>query len=216
MKTTAKVLLVISSLFSLALHANTELEMTSKLKPSKHTRDNWYIEFALYPAGEMRVDHERDSNQKLNADARFGAQFGVGATVNQKLLIGGELNSFVLFKDTKHSTFQKTEASISNTNLMAVATFFPWEEGLFFRGGLGLSNASVEVKEKALFLDYKHTDSMSGYGLVIGTGYAWWIGKSFNMSAKLDYNHSFYNKEIFKQNVNTISYWTAGIGFHWF
>ena len=217
MKTTLKALLALSALLSFTAQAD-DLVMTSNLKPSKHTRDNWYIEFALYPGGEMHVDHDNSKyGKKVKADTRFGAQFGAGATVNQNLLLGGEINSFVLMKETKHSAFSRTESSISNTNLMAVATLFPWEEGFFFRGGLGFAATSLEYKDKLLGIELKDTQSINGYALAVGTGYAWWIGKTFNMSAKLDYNYSFYNnKKLFGDKINAVSYWSAGLGFHWF
>jgi len=215
-----------SSTFAIAQtdsSTNTQEQVpTSKLRPDGgiHVRDNWYIEFALYPAGDMKITTSGGSESTGLNDhrtSRFGAQFGAGATVNSRLLFGGEISSFVVAEEKKFGG-GKITGTVSVANLMPMLTFFPMHEGLFLRGGVGLTNAKFEIKASGFGVNATTDDSISGYGYLVGAGYAFWLGKGFNLSVKLDYNQQFYNDKIFSSDykIKEIDVWMLGIGFHWY
>ena len=86
-------------------------------------------------------------------------------------------------------------------------THFPKEEVFFIRGG-GLSNIGYTIKGSGN--DIKCTET--GYGILGGVGYAFWIGKSFNLTLNLDYSRQFYSGDIADSSNFTIAY----LGFDWY
>lgn len=223
-----KIILLTSLLSASFLNAattqgNDSDQLTAKTDAqNNYVRDTWYIEFALFPTAGIDI-YTKGSNEEHHYGHKdtFGLQFGAGATVNPYLLLGGELSGFGYKNEERQfDGFYKRENRISISNLLGVATFFPWEKGLFLRGGFGISQAKLERKEKIFGYSKTYEDTVSGVAAVAGLGYAWWLGKSFNLSAKLDYSEQFYNKKIKftddKVTLDRVSTWMLGIGFHWY
>lgn len=211
----SKVLLAFSLASSSMAFANKEVE-SSKSSDSVHQRDTWYIEFAVSPVAGATVHSEDEATTIKDDFTKFGMQFGVGATINSKLLLGLDLNAFNATSNKRVGNV--TRRSWTSSNTLAVATFFPKEEGLFFRGGLGLAQSSMEFEVDPIIGNTStERDNVHGIGTLVGVGYAWWVGKQFNLSAKLDYSEQFYNnRKIHDAKLDRVSFWTLGMGFSWF
>jgi hypothetical protein len=140
--------------------------------------------------------------------ATFSFDFQIGASLTPRLLLGGELTVFVAA--ISRDTFAGTEnASVAMTNLNAVLTFYPFQRGLFLRGGLGLSSisTSLELPRQPTF-----TKDASGVDIALGVGYAWWIGQRFNLSGNLDWSRQSYGGRDFDGSA----FWRLSLGFGWY
>lgn len=128
--------------------------------------------------------------------------FKVGATLSPRLLVGFDLST------VRSATDQYGVATaIQVTNYDAVATFFPMETGLFVRGGVGLSAFTYE---ETGFSDV----TASGGNVLVGVGYAWWLGRTFNLTANLDFSAQSYSGG--SANVDSTRLWTLWVGFDWY
>lgn len=186
------------------------------------TRDTWYIGFTIYPAGNLTVkyDDEFELLKDFDKKSAAGFQFGGGATINSKLLVGGEIISFSQVKENDELDFDNSLTETA-TGIMGVATFFPMEKGFFVRGGLGLTSLTLQSDlEFDDGTEDSDSDSVRGYGILAGVGYAWWLGQSFNLTANLDILHQSYNEEIgnpdYDIKVKDLNAVMAGIGFQWY
>lgn len=180
-------------------------------------RSPWYASFAIGGG---------DGNLRLAAPAGLGARtisfhdfFGkgaatfafdveIGATVTPRLLLGGQLTMFGAGATWKRPLGEETR-SLGISNLNAVATFFPFQRGLFLKTGLGFSSIGTEHKVPRA---EKETHKANGGNVALGAGYALWLGQRFNMSLNLDWSAQSYRGNEFERS----SFWRAGLGFAWY
>jgi len=169
-------------------------------------RDSWYIGFALGggPSPNYTSGGESRSFDQWFGGASHGVplfvNFKVGATLNERSLLGFDATGMG----------QLTEEGVSPTgqiqisNAFAVFTYFPQRRGLFLRGGGGLSELMMEVGGFS-----SHT---TGYGVLGGVGYAFWLGRSFNLTLGLDHSRQFYSSSEVARSHFTALY----LGFDWY
>jgi hypothetical protein len=140
--------------------------------------------------------------------ATFAFDLQVGATLTPKLLLGGELAYFgaVATYDTFAGTATRT---LGITTINAVVTFYPFERGLFLRGGLGLASAGATVDVPGVG---KTSDSAGGGDVALGLGYAFWLGQRFNLSVNLDGSWQSYGSS----EIDGSAFWRLGVGFGWY
>ncbi len=153
-----------------------------------HQRGSWYIGFGLGSGGGWVNDGgERASFRDFTYEddrVTVGFNFNVGATLTPRLLLGGELGGIGTFGE-----YQGYETSITTSYIDAVLTFFPVERGPFLRGGLGRTVLAIE-QEDPYYGDFK--GDWDGYNVLGGIGYAWWLGRSFNLVGQVDVMRSWY------------------------
>jgi hypothetical protein len=94
----------------------------------------------------------------------------VGVTLTPHLLVGLD------FARLTSAGWIGGSARITNCDLMF--TWFPVGHGFFLRGGGGLSYFSAS---ESVF-----NTSQSGVNLSAGGGYAFWLGRQFNLTVNLD------------------------------
>jgi hypothetical protein len=94
--------------------------------------------------------------------------------------------------------FEFAGASVVRTYDL-VATLFPWSEGFFMRGGFGLSSSGGE-----------------GTNVTVGTGYAFWLGRAFNLTVNLDYSAQFWGSAVDEETSRSRDFWALGFGFDWY
>jgi hypothetical protein len=180
-------------------------------------RDRWYIGFGVGGGnGRVRFAGETLSFEDfLGEGVTPGAlHFEIGATVTPRLLLGFDLRVIAASADYRTAAGD-LERSLGIVNLDGVATFFPWERGLFVRGGIGLS--SLNATER---LNGTRTDaSATGANLLAGIGYAFWLGRSFNLTLNLDFSgQSYGSSENWEggEGPEASSFWALGLGFDWY
>jgi hypothetical protein len=143
----------------------------------------------------------------------FAFDLDIGASLTPKLLLGGELTVFVAAA-TYSTPFGDLSRSVGMSNLNAVLTFYPFERGLFLRGGAGIASISATAESfNVLGNKTKTTDSASGGDIALGAGYAFWLGQRFNLSLNLDWSRQFFGRS---ENVDGASFWRFGLGFGWY
>jgi hypothetical protein len=77
------------------------------------------------------------------------------------------------------------DAHLQINNYLAAVTWFPAGQGFFVRGGGGLSNILIDTGAGS--------DVASGFGILVGAGYALRIAGSHNITFTVDYSRQSYN-----------------------
>lgn len=173
-----------------------------------HTRSNWYIGFGL--GGVLDARHTLNGKDITFDDWMQGAEekgaktainFKVGGTLSPKTLLGFDVTAA-----GQTGKFGGQNVQIQINNYFIMLTHFPNEEGFFIRAGGGFSNIMAKTPIG--------TDVVSGYGVLGGIGYAFWLGQSFNLTLNLDHSRQFYSAGSNKPDKSqfTIAY----IGFDWY
>jgi hypothetical protein len=173
-------------------------------------RDTWYIGFGVGSGqGHATSDYGSGSFSEGMSDSTTAfINFKVGATMSPKLLLGFDISALRTAGTINTGSFGGFDAAIQVTNYDAMLTWFPMERGLSLRGGLGLSTLVVDTSGLG-------SDSVNGANLTLGAGYAFWLGKSFNLTLNLDFSAQNYNSS--KAGAPSKSnYWAFWLGFDWY
>ncbi len=174
-----------------------------------HQRDSWYIGFGLGGAFDASYEYagqERtfdDWLQGLDTSPKISLNFKVGKTLSPKTLLGFDFTSA-----GQSGSLPGIDANVQINNFFLMLTHFPKEEGFFIRAGGGLSNLTFDVDT---FVTASET--FNGFGFLGGIGYAFWLGKSFNLTLNIDHSRQFYSGGNDPDNSQfTIFY----VGFDWY
>lgn len=168
-------------------------------------RNPWYIGFGIGSgAGNLTVDGQTRSFRDFLGDTpvTLALQFEVGATLRQDLLLGFDLR-------TIRSQISHDEA-LQATDWLAMITWYPMERGLFLRGGVGLATLTWD------FVDVygRGTDTVSGVGALGGLGYAFWLGRSFNLTLNADVSAQLFAEEVGRPSSSR--FLDVYVGFGWY
>jgi hypothetical protein len=181
--------------------------------PPEKERGNWYIGFglgggdgALTPRGGLAAALGKDRLRFSGDKGSFN--FRIGATASPKLLLGLDTGAVVASDDRVALGGATYKATSSLTYYDAAFMFFPWERGLFLRGGVGLSSASFILEGGGT----KTEVSANGLNVLGGVGYAFWLGRSFNLTLNLDgQRHAFDTVDL-----GGATSWSAWLGLDWY
>jgi hypothetical protein len=170
-------------------------------------RDSWYIGFGVGSGGGWVTDAgQRDSFKEFTYPgdrATFSFDFNIGATLTPRLLLGVEVGAL----GTSGST-GGYDSSIITTYFDGVVTYFPMERGFFVRGGAG----SASLQTNAETPDGTFKGNWKGVNVLGGVGYAWWLGKSFNLVGQVDVTRAWYERRG-PDATDTVA---VTLGFEWF
>jgi hypothetical protein len=173
---------------------------------SAKQRDSWYIGFGL-GSGDGRVIFSEGTadfaDMVYPGRDTFSFNFRVGATVSPRLLLGLDLGA--LGAVANEGAF---ESNVDLTYWDAGMMFFPAERGFYLRAALGLSALSQNVEGP-----FGTTEaSVRGFNVLGGLGYAFWLGRAFNLTVNVDAaRHWFDDAE-----VEGATAWSAWVGFDWY
>jgi hypothetical protein len=177
-------------------------------------RSPFYFGFGLGSGGggyTIEGDHvgfAAHHDEVLRADAwafPFAWQLEAGATVSPTLLVGGEVSGFV-----SHADELEGESTLTTGQLLAVLTWFPAERGPFLRGGAGFGWMSSRVYEAG----FVSSDAVGGLGILGGFGWAWWLGRQFNLTLHADvWGHEYANHFDQPDRAAGVN---AYLGFRWY
>jgi len=158
----------------------------------------------------MQTISMRDFFGKNPTKMTMNAQ--LGATLTPRLLLGADLSAFVATANYHMMDGGDAKGSMGIGTLSAMATFFPLGAGPFVRGGIGLARWSTSLEQPGAPTITKET---GGYTFNAGAGYAFWIGRSFNVTADVAYS-----MQVYTDGDPTVpdgsSFWSAGLGFGWY
>jgi hypothetical protein len=170
-------------------------------------RDTWYIGFGLGSGGGKAKDEtgSYSLSDDMTDALSVTLNFKVGLTLTPSLLLGLDVNAL---RTAGTFTGTSIDAAYQISTYNAMATWFPVERGFFLRGGIGFSRLSLELTGFG-------TSSVSGWNVDVGTGYAFWLGKSFNLTLNLDYAFQSYGSSDVGA-PDTSNYWALWLGFDWY
>ena len=128
--------------------------------PAVHaqTRDGFFVG-AGAGWGSAKVDS--DDSDGGSREGSFTANIRVGTAIGDRTLAGVELNGWF---DSEN------DVSVSLFNTTVALYYYPADNGLFVKGGVGLSRADFDVGNE--------TASGIGWGVMAGVGYDVQIGDS--------------------------------------
>jgi len=173
-------------------------------------RDTWYIGFGLgtgsgnttWQSGESRSFSDLNGNRDTT---NVMLNFKVGATLSPSLLLGFD---WTTVRATASDELATTYSQIANYD--AMLTWFPWETGLLLRGGLGLSSLTI----KASSFGASGSQTYTGANLLVGAGYAFWLGDHFNLTLGLDVSAQGYGDSA--GSPKSSSLWALWVGADWY
>lgn len=175
--------------------------------PRARSRGGWYIGFGLGGgSGRARIGDESYSFEDLlGRSGTTGAiNLRVGATVTPRLLVGFDGGAIGAIASGPSEIFQLNYYDLG-------AMFFPWERGAFVRGAVGRSVFTIDTDGPVL----AGNGTYGGWNALAGIGYAFWLGKAFNLTLNLDYQAHFLSSSG-GIDVSRGSGWSAWLGFDWY
>jgi hypothetical protein len=185
--------------------------------PPPQRRSPWYIGFGFGSGnGWVAGQGQRSTLHDFAEGAGFnlGFNFKVGGTLSPRLLLGLDVTTLGSFGHQPVSG-SSHEAAAFITNFDAMLTFFPWERGFFVRGGAGLAVLTLETTAARYWPPtYLNTQEYTGFGGVVGLGYAFWLGRSFNLTLNADFSFQAYgSRSDGPESSNAFLLYT---GFDWY
>jgi len=176
-----------------------------------HQKSSWYLSLGA-GTGSGNAEGEELLSGAGDKLGPMTFHFGLGAIVNPRLHAGFDLSVFGVdgsYDDPTTYQFSTEYAWIYN--YFGAVSFYPFEKGLFFKGGLGLSKFQYHFGSNNAALD---TDlSVMGYGFLVGGGLDLWLGKSFNLGVHFEWSKQYYNDSEAPDNTDFYSIYVA---FSWF
>jgi hypothetical protein len=176
-----------------------------------YQRDSWYIGFGLGGGDGTIKDAGGTSSFKEffgKSPTTVALNFKVGATLTPRLLLGFDLSGV-----SSSASEGGADATLTIVNYDGVVTFFPVERGFFLRAGAGLSRMNLEVSGTLV----DGSVDFSGANLTGGLGYAFWLGRTFNLAVNLDYSTQFWgDNDGGTTGPQRSSFWALGLGFDWY
>jgi hypothetical protein len=175
--------------------------------PPRQQRDSWYIGFGIGGGGgDIRVNGTTYSFKDFmggGGDA-VSMNFRVGWTASPNLLLG--FDTGFLAGTGPSGTNDTVQLSHYDVGMM----WFPMERGFYVRAAAGLSSIHIDTSGPVLL----GTGDFRGWNAIGGVGYAFWLGRTFNLTLNLDYEVQGYgSNNVDVQGASGVSGW---IGFDWY
>jgi outer membrane protein with beta-barrel domain len=173
-------------------------------------KSNWYIGFGL-GTGTLQIEGETaddayEDNPNIDVDPELTLHFGVGAIINPKLHLGFDLS---VIRQAVDSGIGNDYESFQINNYFVALSYYPWTKGLFLKVGGGLSNFVYEYDG-----EYNvDSETYSGTGYLVGLGYDFWLGKSFNLGIHAEYSRQSYSDSYAPDDTEFTSIY---LSFYWF
>ncbi len=155
---------------------------------SESPRRGWYVGTGIGPGLDAKY---KLNGQSISFDDRLQ-----GATDKSPLIALNIVNAGIAlspslllgFSGSAVSQIGKiagNNAHLQINNYFAAVIWFPAEQGFFVRGGGGLSNILIDTGTR--------TDRSSGFGILLGAGYALQVARHHNITFTLDHSRQSYS-----------------------
>lgn len=186
----------------------TTREEKSRVKGSfaqEHKKSSWYIGFGIGTGdGSGEVDGKEVTSDEwfagLSTSPVLTMNFGVGGIINPKLHLGFDWSAI-----RQEGSGHGIERMVQINNYLFALTYFPKGEGLFLKAGAGASSIIYDVSGGS-------PSAYSGTAILGGLGYAFWLGKSFNLCLNAEYSHQTYSNKYAPDNSQ---FWNLYVSFYW-
>jgi hypothetical protein len=176
------------------------------VRRARYQRDSWYIGFGVGWGDGSVTDAAGTSTfgEILHgyAPTNVSLNLKIGATLNPQMLLGFDVTAV-----RSAGSYGGFDAALQVTNYDAMFTYFPSGAGFFLRGGAGLAALLVEGSYGS--------STYRGFGLLGGAGYAFWLGRSFNLTLTVDVSGQWYggNGTTSPQSSRLVNTY---LGFDWY
>lgn len=177
---------------------------------AEKNKSSWYIGFGLGTGilemeGESAEDYLDDQDYD-DVGTEVTLNFGVGAILNPKLHLGFDLSAVLQELDVDRS--HRSEIYQVN-NYFAALSYYPWTKGFFVKIGGGLS---VLIYDEDTDKN-NNLDTYSGVGGLVGLGYDFWLGRSFNLGIHAEYSRQAYSDGDAPDDTDFLNVY---LSFYWF
>ena len=186
----------------------------------ENQKSSWYIGFGLGSGdGWMDIDGVSKSFDDHFDESGFKitGNIGLGMIVNPNLHVG--LDFSTMWREHSESVSNGTfYGGVYIYNYFVGVTYFPFEKGLCLKAAAGLSTLQLKTitTESILpagYVGHQNEENMYGYGGLVGIGYYFWIGSSFNLGINAEYS---YQTGFNKDAVDNSGFWNVYVSFYWF
>ncbi len=133
----------------------------------------------------------------------FALQIGAGVTLSPKVLLGLDVRA------VRAQSKDGLAAGALMADYTLMLTWFPAARGFFVRLGGGASTLGI-AKGGA-------SDTLLGFGGVLGLGYAFWLGRSFNLTLNGDFSaaHDMGSNDLAHRPTGS-GFFDLYLGFGWY
>ena len=200
--------------------SNKAANSSSNYHGKDHYRNRFYAGIEIRGAwGNTPNSERRNTLGSLTSLSTTSVVYEAGVTLNPTLLLGIRIGN--LYQDTTQRE-QFIEENFVDTYLLA--SYFPDGKGRFVRFGIGgifynYSNwysGYLDHSDDGKHLitepppDYRDNFSKAGIAGLVGLGYAYWVGKHWNITMSADLSN------YFLTNENTSHVLSFNIGTYWY
>ena len=163
------------------------------LKP-RNTHEGFWVGFGL--GGGFNLSDFARGN-------RFGGggQVALGGTLSQKLLLGGEAIGWAR---------KVSGSTVTQSNGMAVALFYPTGTGIFVKGGIGFAAWT----QSATSGNTTVSTTAGGFGLGGGLGYDLQIGSNLYLTPAAEFLFQSVESNVFANSTASLLMFTLGLTWH--
>lgn len=92
--------------------------------------------------------------------------------------------------------------------------YFPWQRGFYLRGAVGLAALTIDATRGGGILS--GTGTTRGLDALAGVGYAFWLGRSFNLTVNADLDFQTYGNQSSGADVTSARGGSLWLGFDWY
>jgi hypothetical protein len=172
-------------------------------------KSSWYIGFGV-GTGELKVEGETmddafNEYPSIDVGQELTFNFGVGKILNQKLHLGFDASAI------RQSAEGDSDSNIDLqvNNYLAAITYFPKEKGFSLKAGVGLSSLIYEIDTTVV----DESETYAGTAFLLGIGYDFWLGRSFNLGIHAEYSMQSYSDSDAPDDTEFTSIY---LSFYWF
>ena len=162
-----------------------------------HERNGLFLGFNL---GAGTADISADSGEDTDREWGGAGNFRIGGALNNNLLLGGEFTAWGKEEDG---------STLALSTVLFAVTYYPGDQGLFLRGGVGFGTSSFEVEVEDGF---KLSKDESGFAMAAAAGYEWRLTRKFALGPQVEFVYL----NIGGDFIDTANYFDATLGFNWY
>jgi hypothetical protein len=168
------------------------VDSNKKTYQSNRQRRKWYLGFEYgYGFGDLSIhNNSMLPDNSTNSNSVVGVNYEIGWTVKPNILLGVRAGGFGY---KKYDDDLIADYSVGRIGI--VTTYFPTIKGFFTRTGVGYSEYGYQA-EKDSYSDEPNEilfdDTIKGIGANIGIGYAFWLGRRFNLTLNSELKTHFF------------------------
>ena len=162
-----------------------------------HTRSGFFIGFNVGGGtADITIPNGSDTDREWGG----AGNFRLGGALKNNLLLSGESTAWLKDEDNSSLTLGLVAFEV---------TYFPGDQGLFVKAGVGFASSSYEYDAGNGFTASK---TENGFGLQAGAGYEWRLTRKFAMGPQVEYVYVNIGGDL----VDTGNYFDATLGFNWY